>query len=129
MYKITVRRVQQSSEYLIPNRESLGFSETSVTIRKPIRRSISDDWHLHISTLLPESKLYLFFKAVATLGCVTDNNTIVQRGKSRTCACCNIYIYIYIYIYISSVICQTIGPKPHQKRFLHIVRSRASSFN
>ena len=29
----------------------------------------------------------------------------------------------------SSVICQTTGPKPLAKRFLHIVRSRASSFN
>ena len=35
-------------------------------------------------------------------------------------------------MYISSstpVICQTTGPKPLPKRFLHIVRSRASSFN
>ena len=29
----------------------------------------------------------------------------------------------------SSVICQTTGPKPLPKRFLHIVRSRVSSFN
>ena len=29
----------------------------------------------------------------------------------------------------SSVICQTTGPKPLAKRFLHTVRSRASSFN
>ena len=29
----------------------------------------------------------------------------------------------------SSVICQTTGPKPFPKRFLHIVRSKASSFN
>ena len=29
----------------------------------------------------------------------------------------------------SSVICQTTGPKPLPKRFLHIVRSTASSFN
>ena len=29
----------------------------------------------------------------------------------------------------SSVICQTTGPKPLPKRFLHIVRSRNSSFN
>ena len=29
----------------------------------------------------------------------------------------------------SSVICQTTGPKPLPKRFLHIVGSRASSFN
>ena len=29
----------------------------------------------------------------------------------------------------SSVICQTTGPKPLPKRFLHIVRSRASSYN
>ena len=30
---------------------------------------------------------------------------------------------------LSAVICQTTGPKPLPKRFLHIVRSRASSFN
>jgi len=29
----------------------------------------------------------------------------------------------------SSVICQSTGPKPLPKRFLHIVRSRASCFN
>ena len=37
-----------------------------------------------------------------------------------------------LYIYISSsssVICQTTGPKPLPKRFLHIVRSRSSSLN
>jgi hypothetical protein len=28
----------------------------------------------------------------------------------------------------SSVICQTTGPKPLPKQFLHLVRSRASSF-
>ena len=36
------------------------------------------------------------------------------------------------YVFIqssSSVICQTTGPKPLPKRFLHIMRSRASSFN
>ena len=39
------------------------------------------------------------------------------------------HIYIYISSSSSSVICQTTGPKPLPKRFLHIVRSRASSFN
>ena len=34
-----------------------------------------------------------------------------------------------IYISSSSVICQTTGPKPLAKWFLHIVRSRASFFN
>ena len=47
-----------------------------------------------------------------------------------------LYTYIYIYIYvcvcvcacIHSVFCLTTSPKPPPKRFLHIVRSRASSF-
>ena len=46
------------------------------------------------------------------------------------------YIYLllhngmaHIYIYISSVICQTTGPKPLPKWFLHTVWSRASSLN
>ena len=36
-------------------------------------------------------------------------------------------VYI-IYSFILSVFCMTTGPKPPPKRFLHIVRSRASSF-
>ena len=39
-----------------------------------------------------------------------------------------IYIYIFIHSFIHSVFCLTTGPKPPLKRFLHIVRSRASSF-
>ena len=35
---------------------------------------------------------------------------------------------LYIYIFIHSVFSLTTGPKPPLKRFLHIVRSRASSF-
>jgi hypothetical protein len=34
----------------------------------------------------------------------------------------------FIFSFIHSVICLTTGPKPLPKRFLHIVRSRASSF-
>jgi hypothetical protein len=47
----------------------------------------------------------------------------------------NIYIYIYTFLqlnrnhsFIHSAFCLTTGPKPLPKRFLHIVRSRASSF-
>jgi len=40
-----------------------------------------------------------------------------------------IYIYIYIYIFIHLAVCLTTGPKPLPNRALHIVRSRASSFN
>ena len=35
---------------------------------------------------------------------------------------------MYIFIFIHSVFCLTTGSKPPPKRFLHIVRSRASSF-
>ena len=34
----------------------------------------------------------------------------------------------YYYYYYYSVVCLTTGPKPLPKRFLHIVRSKASSF-
>ena len=34
----------------------------------------------------------------------------------------------YLYCYYYSVVCLTTGPKPPPKRFLHIVRSKASSF-
>jgi len=36
--------------------------------------------------------------------------------------------YSYGHAFIHSVFCLTTGPKPPPKRFLHIVRSRASSF-
>ena len=65
--------------------------------------------------------------------------------KSQKCFCLvtsyepvfSVYIYINICIWIlicrlypsSAVICQTTGPEPLPKRFLHTVRSRASSFN
>jgi len=68
------------------------------------------------------------------LGTLTSWNPL---GHSRPVkGLLHIYIYIYIYIYIhisslssSSVICQKISPKHLPKRFLHTVRSRASSFN
>ena len=65
---------------------------------------------------------------------------LVEKWKSVF----TIYIYIYIYVCVcvcvcvcvytynsssSSVICQMTGPKPLAKWFLHIVQSRASSFN
>ena len=61
----------------------------------------------------------------------------IRKCLFRDCFCTSHIRYIYIYIYISymasssssSVICQTTGPKPLPKRFLHTVRSRASSFN
>ena len=69
---------------------------------------------------------------------------MVSYYVCRTCMY-NIYLsYTYVLCYniqeygicsfcnrssSSSVICQTTGPKPLPKRFLHIVRSRASSFN
>ena len=37
-------------------------------------------------------------------------------------------MYVVIVGFIHSVFCMTTGPKPPAKRFLHIVRSRASSF-
>ena len=37
--------------------------------------------------------------------------------------------YAKVPLFSSSVICQTTGPKPLPKRFLHLVRCRASSFN
>ena len=38
------------------------------------------------------------------------------------------FSHTFIHSFIHSVFCLTTGPKPPPKRFLHIVRSRASSF-
>jgi hypothetical protein len=38
-----------------------------------------------------------------------------------------LYIVLYV-VFIQTVFCLTTGPKPFPKRFLHTVRSRASSF-
>jgi len=42
--------------------------------------------------------------------------------------CTQIHSFSIHSIFIHSVFCLTTGPKPPPKRFLHIVRSRASSF-
>ena len=59
------------------------------------------------------------------------NDTEICRVKNKTFRN-HLYMYIYIYIYvhiiIHSLFSLTTGPKPLLKRFLHIVRSKASSF-
>jgi len=40
----------------------------------------------------------------------------------------SIFLVFFIHLFIHSVMCLTTGPKRPPKRFLHIVRSRASSF-
>jgi hypothetical protein len=56
-----------------------------------------------------------------------------KEQPARLCYATNGYIcksntYIYIHSFIHSVICLTTGPTPLPKRYLHIVRSRASFF-
>ena len=48
---------------------------------------------------------------------------------SKTLFTLRLTLYIYIHTFIHSVISLTTGPTPLPKRFLHIVRSRVSSFN
>ena len=56
----------------------------------------------------------------------TDNCLFHVKLQHRPISITAIIIYVYIYYY--SVVCLTTGPKPPPKRFLHIVRSKASSF-
>ena len=53
--------------------------------------------------------------------------SILDTPSSSLSVC--VYIYMSSSSSSSSVICQTTGPKPLPKRFLHIVRPTASSFN
>ena len=58
---------------------------------------------------------------------------IRNRSHKDTCfmtSTCKVQpnLYSLLYSFIHSVICLTTGPKPLPKRFLHIARSRASSF-
>ena len=52
----------------------------------------------------------------------------IQIHTCTHIVCVSVYICMCIYIFIHSVFCLTTGPKPPPKRFLHIVRTRASSF-
>ena len=54
------------------------------------------------------------------IGSVRDQLENLQRRKT---------VFVKIPVISSSVICQTTGPKLLVKRFLNIIRSRASSFN
>ena len=68
--------------------------------------------------------------------CAQDNNKrntlYVEAAKFVGAGCILLVRVLSVRVTLSlssSVICQTTGPKPLPKRFLHIVRSRASSFN
>jgi hypothetical protein len=52
-------------------------------------------------------------------------------GKCNAILACNRYSFVHSFIHSfihSSVMCHTTGPQPLPKRFLHLMRSRASSF-
>ena len=51
-----------------------------------------------------------------------------QLSYASSCATVHKKLPRFTYIFNHSVFCLTTGPKPPLKRFLHIVRSRASSF-
>ena len=71
--------------------------------------------------------------------CINESRTFCYIMSRFNCALWRPNTGFYFYYFMSglfkesssssSVICQTTGPKPLPKRFLHIVRSRASSFN
>ena len=85
-------------------------------------------------TVHTATNCYDFIQSVTVMIFVT---LAKQKDKTgwRWCrwieTCCSAYgVCCIVYISSSSsVICQTTGPKPLPKRFLHIVRSTASSFN
>ena len=66
-------------------------------------------------------------------GLASKKNTLMLQGRRRAgFSQTSIFIDKITwrnFVDSSSVICQTTGPKPLPKRFHHIVRSRASSFN
>ena len=52
------------------------------------------------------------------------NKVVKFKQEFRIKICCSVQLYRFIH----SVFCLTRGPKPPQRRFFHIVQSRASSF-
>ena len=86
---------------------------------------LTSDFYLSINI---KTGFYYYFD-VCTVHLV---QIIIQTNKCTTricmCVCVCVCVYIYIYIFIHLLVCLTTGPKPPLKRFLHIVRSRASSF-
>ena len=53
---------------------------------------------------------------------------LLKMGRSRPSSGTRLTHYHKVNSFIHSVLCLTTGSKPPPKRFLHIVRSRASSF-
>ena len=66
--------------------------------------------------------------ALKLQGTVANHGNII-RNSGDLCGFQNVLEAVRAFISSSSVICQTTDPKPLPKRFLHIARSRASSFN
>ena len=69
----------------------------------------------------------------STASAVYDNKRFIERGSHKgkglavfTSGGDSQGMVVLFFFY--SVVCLTTGPKPLQKRFLHIVRSKASSF-
>ena len=74
-----------------------------------------------------EFRRFIYISEIST--CIFQRYHLVASRQSDTAVSENPYFTAAIRSSSSSVICQTTGPKPLPKRFLHIVRSRASSFN
>ena len=81
--------------------------------------AIGDDWHRK-SEVLARNVSYFYAQPKIQYGISYKwRQTPAMRSRQVT-AWCTYYYY--------SVVCLTTGPKPLPKRFLHIVRSKASSF-
>ena len=103
------------ADCLTPKMKTLRCFETSVVaIYCSVRCDISADFNLIVCVIL---RIFISSKNAPT-------NIILSSFYES-----GIIFWNMTYSPSSSVICQTTGPKPLPKRFLHFLRSRSSSFN
>ena len=108
---------------------------TDLNYRKP-HNYTTHNKVLHVAqhTLLATGKFRKTKYHFVSYGLYEDHHMFQITIKLNNACSCKLHSPKYTFTFMawlstSSVICQTAGPKPLAKRFIHIVRSRASSFN
>jgi hypothetical protein len=94
------------------------YSVESIDLMRHVARPTCCTWHVDVKMNI--ARLFLPAESVHVVTTSIYLHTNINTMKMYRCNSSSSSS--------SSVICQTIGPQPLPKRFLHLMRSRASSF-